>query len=631
MAEESFKRKLTTMFSADVAEYSRLMAKDEAATVKTLKAYREIMTELIKQHRGRVVDSPGDNLLAEFTSVVDAVQCAVSVQKELQARNAELPEDRRMEFRIGVNLGDVIEEEDRIYGDGVNIAARLEGLADPGGICISKTAFDQIETKLPLGYEFLGEQTVKNIAKPVGAYRLVMEPRVTVVGAGEEKRAWSVRRKAIFAGASAVLVLVIAAVIWSLYFRPTTSSVEKMADQLPEKPSIAVLPLINMSDDAKQEYFSDGFTDSIITALSRTPKLFVIARTSTFTYKGKAVKVQQVVNDLGVRYVLEGSIQRSNDRVRITVQLIDGKTGNHLWAEKYDRDLKDVFALQDDITKNIVIALRVKLTEGDQARIYSRATNSLEAYLKVMEGVHHVFQWNKNDLEIGRELYEEAIAIDPNYSSAYTLLAWAYRHEAAFLWTETPAKSYEKAIELAEKALTIDPTDSMANMALSFVFVQIGKLEEALAETKKAIALSPNDAEVNACAGMVFNYLGRDEESIERYEKAIEVNPINNYYYALFTRSLFSSGDYEKTIAIGKEAIKRKQLLLNVAYVNLIGSYILLGREEEARAAAAELLKVDPDFSLAKWTQIMNNFSAHPKFRAGIKRAAEAASQAGLK
>ncbi|NIS70719.1 MAG: hypothetical protein GTO12_17770, partial [Proteobacteria bacterium] len=226
MSEESFKRKLTTMFSADVAGYSRLMAEDEAATVKTLKAYREIMTELIKQHRGRVVDSPGDNVLAEFTSVVDAVQCAVSVQKELQARNAELPEDRRMEFRIGINLGDVIEEEDRIYGDGVNIAARLEALADPGGICISKTAFDHIETKLPLGYEYLGEQTVKNIAKPVGAYRVLMEPRVTVAEVGEEKKVWPVRRKAVLAGAVVVVVLAVAALIWNFYFRPTTPVME---------------------------------------------------------------------------------------------------------------------------------------------------------------------------------------------------------------------------------------------------------------------------------------------------------------------------------------------------------------------------------------------------------------------
>ena len=292
MAEEKFRRKLTAILSADVAGYSRLMAEDESATVKTLETYREVMSTLIMQHRGRVIDSPGDNLLAEFTSVVDAVQCAVAVQKEFQARNTELPENRRMEFRIGINLGDVIEEGDRIYGDGVNIAARLEGLAAPGGICISKTAFDQIESKLPLGYEYLGEQTVKNIAKPVGAYHVLMEPRVTV--AGKEKRAL----------------------------------------QLPKEPSIAVLPFANISGDPEQEYFSDGLTEEIITALSKVYNMFVIARNSTFAYKGKPVKVQQVGEELGVRYVLEGSVRKAGDRVRITAQLVDAATGGHLWSER---------------------------------------------------------------------------------------------------------------------------------------------------------------------------------------------------------------------------------------------------------------------------------------------------------
>jgi TolB-like protein/class 3 adenylate cyclase len=366
MNQEGFKRKLTAVLSADVAGYSRLMAEDETATVKTLETYREVMSTLIKQHRGRVIDSPGDNLLAEFTSVVDAVQCAVAVQKEFQARNAGLPENRRMEFRIGVNLGDVIEEGERIYGDGVNIAARLEALADPGGICISKTAFDQIETKLPLGYEFLGEQDVKNIPKPVGAYRVLMEPRVTVAEEIEKEKAVPVwRRKAILAGGAALVLVVIALAVWNFYFRPSMepASVERMAFPLPDKPSIAVLPFVNMSEDPKQEYFSDGLTDQIINSLTKLPHLFVIARISTFTYKGKPVKVQKVAEDLGVRYVLEGSVQRSADRVRITAQLIDAITGHHLWSERYDRELKDIFTLQDEITMKIINALQVELTE----------------------------------------------------------------------------------------------------------------------------------------------------------------------------------------------------------------------------------------------------------------------------
>jgi TolB-like protein/class 3 adenylate cyclase len=351
MSTESFKRKLTAILSADVKGYSRLMGENEAETVKTLTAYRKIMGELIQQHRGRVIDSPGDNILAEFASVVDAVQCAVAVQNEFKARNAELPENRRMEFRIGVNLGDVIEEESRIYGDGVNIAARLEALADPGGICISKTAFDQIETKLPLGYEYLGDQTVKNIAKPVGAYRVVMEPRVTVVGI-EEKKAPSGQRGVSLAIAVIVILLVGVLALWQFVLRPPPPSVEKadpkkMAYPLPDRPSIAVLPFANMSDDSKQEYLADGMTESIISALSQVPNLFVIARNSTFTYKGKPVKVQQVAEELGVRYVLEGSVQKSGDTLRITAQLIDAITGHHVWSERYDRELKKIFALQD--------------------------------------------------------------------------------------------------------------------------------------------------------------------------------------------------------------------------------------------------------------------------------------------
>jgi adenylate cyclase len=389
MTQEGFKRKLTAILSADVAGYSRLMADDEAATVKTLATYREVMASLIKQHRGRVVDSPGDNVLAEFPSVVDAVQCAVAVQKEFQSRNAALPENRRMEFRIGINLGDVIEEEDRIYGDGVNIAARLESLADPGGICVSKTAFDHIETKLPLGYEYLGEQELKNIPKPVGVYKVVMEPRVTVADRIEKKKALPIwRRKAILSGGVALIVLIIAAVIWNFYFRLPPiepASVERMAFPLPEKPSIAVLPFVNMSGDPGQEYFSDGLSEEIITALSKTSQMFVIARNSTFSYKGKQVKVQQVAEELGVRYVLEGSVRKSEDRLRITAQLIDAITGRHLWAERYDRDLKDIFALQDEITLKILNALRLKLTDGVYASVTEKGTNNLEAYLKLIQ------------------------------------------------------------------------------------------------------------------------------------------------------------------------------------------------------------------------------------------------------
>ena len=370
MATEGFKRKLTAILSADVVGYSRLMGEDEAATVRTLETYKRVISDLIQQHRGRVVDSPGDNILAEFASVVDAVQCAVAVQKEIQARNLELPETRRMQFRIGINLGDVIEEEDRLYGDGVNIAARLESLAEPGGICVSKTAFDHIETKLPLGYEYLGEQTVKNIAKPVCAYKVLMEPRVTVKAPAQAKPKEGARRRSRFIALVSVLLMAAgAAVFWRFAFPPAEPKVEKASQQqmafpLPDKPSIAVMPFLNLTGEQNQDFFCDGLSESLITALSKVPQLFVIARDSTFRYKGKGVKTKQVSEELGVQYVLEGSVQRAGDRVRVTAQLIDALTGQHLWSERYDRSLKDIFDLQDEITMKILTELRVKIHRG---------------------------------------------------------------------------------------------------------------------------------------------------------------------------------------------------------------------------------------------------------------------------
>ncbi|MEJ2165844.1 MAG: adenylate/guanylate cyclase domain-containing protein, partial [Desulfobacterales bacterium] len=365
MTQEGFKRKLTSIFSADAVGYSRLMAEDEAQTVKTIASYREIMASLVKQHRGRVVDSPGDNVLAEFLSVVDAVQCAVAVQNEFQNRNAELAENRKMKFRIGINLGDVIEEDGRIYGDGVNIAARLEALADPGGICVSKTAFDQIETKLPLGYEYLGEKPVKNIPKPVGAYRVLMQPRVTMAEKSESRKPDSLGRKAIIAGAIGIFVLLCGLGFWQFYKwhipKVEPASVEKMAYPLPEKPSIAVLPFDNLSGDPSQDYISDGISENIISALSQVSEMLVIARNSNYAFKGISIKVQRIAEELGVNSVLEGSVQKSDNQIRVTAQLIDALSGYHLWSEKYDRKIQNFFQILDEITQKIVISLQSKL------------------------------------------------------------------------------------------------------------------------------------------------------------------------------------------------------------------------------------------------------------------------------
>jgi TolB-like protein/class 3 adenylate cyclase/cytoskeletal protein CcmA (bactofilin family) len=365
MSSDRYKRRLTAIFSADVVGYSRLMGEDEAATVGTITTYREIMTDLIEQHRGRIVDSPGDNVLAEFASVVDATQCAVAVQKEIQSRNTELPEARRMQFRIGINLGDVIEEGGRIYGDGVNIAARLEALSDPGGICISKTAFDHIESKLPLGYEYIGEQHVKNITKPVSAYKVLMDPRVIRPGQIAEKTVmppWS-KKSAMTAGVSIIIIL-IAVGIWSFYLggrltKPATGG----------KASIVVLPFKNLSDDPEQETFSDGITEELIGALAKVRDLKVISRTSAFFYKGKDVDLRTVGEKLNVDNVLEGSVRKSGNKLRITAQLINVADDTHLWSETYDREIKDVFDIQDDISKAVVKALKMELLGIEDQRL----------------------------------------------------------------------------------------------------------------------------------------------------------------------------------------------------------------------------------------------------------------------
>ncbi|MGD9040497.1 MAG: adenylate/guanylate cyclase domain-containing protein, partial [Desulfobacteraceae bacterium] len=396
MATGDVKRKLTAIFSADVEGYSRLMGEDELATIETLTSHKEIMGKLIRQYRGRVVDSTGDNLLAEFASVVDAVQCAVEVQQILSSKNETLPENRRMYFRIGINLGDVVEEDERIYGDGVNVAARVESLAEGGGISISGTAYDQLGKKLPLGYEYLGEQEVKNIEKPVRVYRVLTEAEAAGKVIGEERprpKQW----RWVATGALAVLIIVAGALaIWNFYLRPTVepASVERMAFPLPEKPSIAVLPFDNLTGDPNQEYLADGITESIITALSKVPHLFVIARNSTFTYKGKSVKVHEVSEDLGVQYVLEGSVQKSGDKIRLTVQLVDALAGHHLWAERYDRTLSDIFAVQDELAIKIMTAMQVSLTEGDMAHMISRCAENVDAYVKILKGRVHTYRFS---------------------------------------------------------------------------------------------------------------------------------------------------------------------------------------------------------------------------------------------
>ena len=564
MPTEGFKRKLTAIFNADVVDYSRLMADDESATVKTLETYKGVMSTLINEHRGRVVDSTGDNLLAEFGSVVDAVQCAVVTQKELQARNEELPGNRRMQFRIGINLGDVIEEKNRLYGDGVNIAARLEGLADPGGICISKTVFDQIENKLPLGYQFLGEQSVKNIAKPIGAYKVLMEPRV--IGAEEKQE-----------------------------FKTVLSDTPP---PLPDKPSIAVLPFDNLSKNPDQEYLADGITDQIITGLSMMPFIFVIARNSSFIYKGRPVKVQQVSQELGVQYVLEGSVQQAGNRIRVTAQLIDALTGRHVWSERYDRVLEDIFAVQDEIMLNIMQAMDVSIA-GTGLLQDQPTPKSVEAYFKILKGLELIYHWNRDDNLMARKLVQEAIALDPEYGRFYEALGWTYHHEAMHSWSEDLDESLRRAEELGEKAITLG--DTFGHMLLMNIYRLRGQIDKAVVEGEKALSFNQNYADLNALFGNTLSMSGRHEEAIERVNRAIRLNPHHpSYYFGILGSCYLRAGINEKANETHERIVQRDPNRLH-PWLALAGIYAQMGRNEEAKKAAKEVRRIAPDYTWEKY------------------------------
>jgi adenylate cyclase len=630
---EKIRRKLTAILSADVKGYSRLMGEDEKGTVRTLNVYKEIMANLVQEHRGRVVDAPGDNLLAEFSSVVDAVECAVDIQKELKTRNAELPENRRMEFRIGINLGDVIEDREHILGDGVNIAARLESLSQPGGICISGTAYDQVKNKLTLGYAYHGKQTVKNVSEPIRVYRVLMEPKALSTISRWKRTGlnyWD-RVHPVFK----ILIALVAAanVVWQFYphLRPSRSPVEevskeKMALSLPDKPSIAVLPFVNMSGDPKQEFFSDGITEDIITALSKLPMLFVIARNSTFTYKGKAVKVKQISEELGVQYVLEGSVQRSANRVRITAQLIDALTGHHIWAERYDRDLKDIFVLQDEVTSNILRAMQVKITEGEQALHHDKGMRNLNCYLKLLEGQNYLNRFDIEGNNLARRTGEEALVMCPESSTAYYLLAATHMMDYWLGSGKSPQESIEKAIELAQKAIALDDAHPSPHGLLSFLYSIKREHAKALAEGERAVALDPSGSDVNAYYGLSLTFAGKPEEAIPSFQKAIRLNPFGpTWYFFNLGNALGNTGRFEEAVSAYKKALQRSPDNL-LGHVFLATTYSMMGREKEARAEAGEVLRINPKFSLDYFVKTLPY-----KDQSQIDKVVNAMRKAGLK
>jgi adenylate cyclase len=626
LPEERAKRKLSAIFSTDVKGYSRLMGDDELATVRTLETYRDIIAEVIRNYRGRVIDSPGDNVLAEFASVVDAVESAVEIQKVLMSKNVDLPENRRMEFRIGINLGDVIEEGERIYGDGVNVAARVEGLAEGGGICISKTAFDQVKNKLNLGYENLGEHSVKNIAEPVHVYRVLLEPKAAGKVIGEEepkRRQW--RWAAI--GAVVVLLLVAGALpIWNFYFRSAfePASEEKMAYQLPDKPSIAVLPFVNMSEDRNQEYLADGITENIISALSQVPKLFVIARNSTYTYKGKPVKVQKVAEELGVRYVLEGSVQRYGDSLRITAQFIDALTGHHLWSERYDRELENIFTLQDEITIEIITALQVQLTTGEEARLTAKGTDDLQAYLKYLQARESFFTQTREGNAQARRLVEGAIEQDPEFPGAYLLLGATHWMDVIYGSSKSPEESLKRAFELTKKAIALDDSDATAHSLLGWLYVFMKReYDKAIAECEQAVALAPSSAMANIWMSGVLTFAGRHEEAVRYAEQALRLNPFpEGWYFRFLGYANFGAGRNEEAIAAYKKALDRAPNDI-MAHLALTTAYSWAGRLEEARAQAAEVLRINPKFSIKQRAKTLpyKNQTDQGRYLDGLRKA----------
>ena len=551
-------RRLAAILAADIAGYSALMGSDEARTVSDLKGHQAVVLPMVGEFGGRVIDTAGDGLLAEFPSVLNAVECAVAIQRKMVERNAAIEPERHMEFRIGINLGDVIYDNDQIFGDGVNVAARLEEIAEPGGICVSGKVHDEIRARIGLDYEDLGAKQLKNIAEPVRVYgiRLDRAPKRTVLA-------------------------------------------------LPDKPSIAVLPFQNMSGDPEQEFFSDGMTEDLITDLSKVSGLFVIARNSSFSYKGRSVKVQEIGRDLGVRFVLEGSVRKAGNRVRITAQLIDAGSGGHLWAERFDRDLTDIFSTQDEVVAKIVGTLAVTLTRGEEQRLHRRDTVNLEAYESWLRARGLLARGTRESTAQARAMHRRAIEIDQNFAAPHAGLALVAISDYASGWALDPAQALDEAERWARRAVELNDQEPVSHMALGAVLLWRRDHEGALAESRRMMALDPNFAQGYAATGLALTYSGRAAEALEPIAMAMRLDP---HYPAMLLHFLaqanFSLGQYE---------IAAQQLLDRIARnpgtdasrMLLASCYGHLGRVDDARAAWAELLKVNPDFSVAQRARVL--------------------------
>jgi adenylate cyclase len=566
LSDERVERRLAAILAADVAGYSRLMGANEEGTLAGLKTIRKALVDpTVAAHRGRIVKTTGDGMLVEFASAVDAARCAVDVQRSMGRQNIDVPQDERIEFRIGIHLGDIIIDENDIFGDGVNIAARLEGIAEPGGVCVSDDAYRQFRGKVDVIFEDMGSQSLKNIAEPM--------------------RAW---RSQISHGLPA---------------KTLSRSLEQPAPALPEKPSIAVLPFQNMSGDAEQEYFVDGMSEDITTALSRLRWLFVIARNSSFTYKGRAIDVKQVARELGVRYVLEGSVRKGGNRIRITAQLIDGSTGNHVWADRYDRELTDIFDLQDEITSTITARLGTSIERAEIDAGGRRSPSSLGAYDYYLRGRALRRNTQGKDAALqSRALCEKAIEIDPQFAPAYAELAYSYHRDVAERSDVSQREeALTKGLVMANKAITLDPAFSTAHLVMSMVLFRLRDYEGAASSGQKAIELNPNDPESYVALGNLLYYTNRSRAALELFRKAQLLDPFYPPIYDyLLGRSYLGHGELDKAIAHSRSCLRRlpnfwpPQAILAAAYAHA-------GNMDQARAALVELMRLYPVGSVARY------------------------------
>ncbi len=552
-------RRLAAILAADVAGYSRLIGADEAGTLGRLKAVRaRVIDPAIAEHRGRIVKTTGDGILVEFGSVVDALRCATEVQSAMAERNSAAHPETLIEFRIGINVGDIVVEDGDIFGDGVNVAARLEALADPGGICVSARVQEDTAGRLDLTFDDMGEQSLKNIARPVHVYRVRLTSTETTPKA--------------------------------------TPSVGAPLLALPDKPSIAVLPFANMSNDPEQEFFADGIAEDIITALSRYPSLFVIARNSCFTYKGRAVDVKQVGRELGVRYVLEGSLRKAGNRIRVTAQLVEAETGNHVWAERYDRDLADIFAVQDEITEAVTIAIAPAIAEAEQQRAMRKPPGSLDAWAAYQRGLWHLGKVTVEDFAVAQELFERGIKADPTFAGCYSGLALAKLQASAVYQSLDANEAQNSAEALARQAVARDSADAEARSCLGWALQARGELEGALMEIDHALAISPNLAVAHAQHGATLIFIGRPKEGLRAIETSIRLDPRDPFSAIRLLHiacGLYFSGEYEATV----EAAKRlSRSYPNFPMIHRWSAAALgqLGRKAEAKEALNKAIHLAP-------------------------------------